>query len=302
MRPLKLGSSMLTRHGGTEKSAAEGASGRQRIPDELPPLEYCVCSELTPSLHFWARTMRRTINSKSFSSEASPMLSKTEMSAIELRAVAERIKSLRQQATEHAVEIGRELLRVKASLPHGAFIKWVEQACEFKIRTAQDLMKLAREADSNAQLVALMMPSTLRVYLSKTTPAAVRNSILGRLSNGERISRNELHSAVLAARSKKGLDKSRGELPLLAGPDLLTAGESPAECEGDRARRVAELLIRRLSKEDYDFVMEGMSWGVWNRVFVWLRAARGAGGRMAGPLPVASLAASSASTSAFNSR
>jgi hypothetical protein len=206
------------------------------------------------------------------------MLSRTEISAIELEAVAQRIKSLRQKATEHAVEIGRELLRVKASLPHGIFVKWVEKACEFKIRTAQDLMKLARAADSNAQLVALMVPSTLRVYLSKTTPPAVRDTVLTRLENGERVSRNELHSAVTAARSRRsGAGQSAvstSDLPRVAAPDLLNAGEGPADIETDRSRRVAELLIRRLSREDYEYVMEGMTWGVWNRVFVWMRAAR----------------------------
>ena len=116
------------------------------------------------------------------------MLVTTGLSAAELEEAAQRIKSLRRAATEHAVEIGRELLRIKESLPRGAFVKWVEKACEFKIRTAQDLMKLAREADTNTKLVALMVPSTLRVYLSKTTPPAVRTSILKRLESGGRLS------------------------------------------------------------------------------------------------------------------
>jgi hypothetical protein len=235
------------------------------------------------------------------------MLSKTEISTIELRAVAERIKTLRQQATEHAVEIGRELLRVKSSLPHGAFVKWVEQACEFKIRTAQDLMKLAREVDSNAQLVALMMPSTLRVYLSKTTPAAVRHSILDRLAQGERISRNELHSAVLADRSRKGTERNRsasreGAAASLLGaaPDLLTAGEGSTEFEDDKSRKIAELLVRRLSRQDYEYVMGGMTWGVWNRVFVWMRAARVDERRQAESVRV--ITASPASATTLNSR
>lgn len=206
------------------------------------------------------------------------MLSKTEISATELEAVAQRIRSLRQKATEHAVEIGRELLRVKASLPHGIFVKWVEKACEFKIRTAQDLMKLAREADSNAQLVALMVPSTLRVYLSKTTPPLVRNTVLTRLEKGERVSRNDLHSAVTAARSRREVENqpvaNGHDLPRVVAPDLLTAGEATPDAEADRSRRVADLLVRRLSREDYDYVMEGMTWGVWNRVFVWMRAAQ----------------------------
>lgn len=208
------------------------------------------------------------------------MLAETTLSPAELQEAAQRIKLLRQAATEHAIEIGRELLRVKESLPHGAFVRWVEKSCEFKIRTAQDLMKLAREAEPNTELLALMVPSTLRVYLSKTTPPAVRCTILNQLKSGERISRSELHSKVLSAKPETkasvGNESARGGRASVsfAGPDLLRAEESQTDLESDRSRMVAELILRRLRQEDYEAIMDGMNWGVWNRVFVWMRAAR----------------------------
>ncbi|MDT2023775.1 DUF3102 domain-containing protein [Methylocella sp. CPCC 101449] len=202
-----------------------------------------------------------------------------ELSAKELQEAALRIKALRRAATEHAVEIGQELLRVKEKLPHGVFVKWVEKACEFKIRTAQDLMKLAREVESDAKLVALMVPSTLRVYLSKTTPPAVRNTILKRLESGERVSRSELYSQISDTKPKAeaGADRrpARKELSssFLAGPETpKTAGKKSNDADGDRARLVAELILQRLTPKDYEFIMEGMNWEVWNRAFVWMRA------------------------------
>jgi hypothetical protein len=142
-------------------------------------------------------------------------------------------------------------------------------------------MKLARAADTNAQLVALMVPSTLRVYLSKSTPADVKSRILRRFEKGERVSRSHLHSAVAAERSKAAIvsvsARNRTDLADLArlpAPDLLAAGEVSTDLHGDRSRQVAELLLSRLSREDYDNIMRGMTWGVWNRVFVWLRAPR----------------------------
>jgi Protein of unknown function (DUF3102) len=204
------------------------------------------------------------------------MLMKTELSATELEQSARRIKMLRHAATEHAVEIGRELLRVKESLPHGSFAKWVEKACEFKIRTAQDLMKLAREADSNTKLVALMVPSTLRLYLSKTTPPAVRNSILKRLENGDRISRSKLQSELVDPSLKSATMTSGRGIPdgARATFNLLGSGGGLAELEGDRSRTVAELLISRLSRKDYELIMDGVNWEIWNRVLVWMKAAR----------------------------
>lgn len=207
--------------------------------------------------------------------------SETQISAAELQDAAQRIKALRRAATEHAVEIGRELLRIKEKLPHGVFVKWVERACEFKIRTAQDLMKIARKAESDTKLVALMVPSTLRVYLSKTTPPAVRSTILKRLESGEHVSRSDLYSEVSGARTKAKTEA--GDHPVqegfsssfFTGFELQSSpNERPDDSGGDRARMVAELILRRLTPKDYELIMEGTNWEVWNRAFVWMRAAR----------------------------
>ncbi len=210
-------------------------------------------------------------------------ISTTQISATELQDVAQKIKALRRAATEHAVEIGRELLGVKEKLPHGVFVKWVEKACEFKIRTAQDLMKLAREADSdtNTKLVALMVPSTLRVYLSKTVSPVVRSTILKRLENGERVSRSELYSQASDTRAKAKVNADDRPAQDGFSSSFFTCRELPGGTEegrsnsgGDQARMVAELILRRLNPEDYRLIMERINWEVWNKAFVWIRSAR----------------------------
>lgn len=203
-----------------------------------------------------------------------------QISAAELQASAQKIRALRRSATEDAIEIGRELLRVKEKTPHGAFVKWVEKSCEFKIRTAQDLMKLAREAEADTKLVALMVPSTLRVYLSKKTPPAVRDSILKRLENGEHVSRSELYPQASAAKTMAKAQAEDHSLregfssAFLAPDPLGGVGTRRSHSGGDRARLVAELLLRHLSARDYALIMEEINWEVWNRVLVWMRAAR----------------------------
>lgn len=210
------------------------------------------------------------------------MSSHLEMSSVELQEIAERIKSLRKRATEHSIEIGRELVRVKARLPHGEFVRWVEAQCEFKIRMAQDLMKLARDAVENQGLAAVMTPSTLRIYLSNRSTSAVRDLVSARAADGQRVSRIELRAAIAGAQAVAGAKvtavpttrraelKSAARLPTRS--DLLTAGEIGSDSELDKSRRVAELLLRRLSRSDLEILMDGITWGVWNRVLVWLRA------------------------------
>jgi DUF3102 family protein len=201
-------------------------------------------------------------------------MSKVVLSPTELSEVADRIRSLRQAATLHAIEIGRELLRVKAGLPHGAFVKWVEKECQFKIRTAQDLMKLAREVDPDAEVTTLMVPSTLRVYLSKNTPPEARQRARTRLQNGECVSRKDINAFVSKREHSDGAAATGSSVDRIAGPELLRSGDASAESEINRSRRIAELLAQRLTQDDYQYLMAGMTWGVWNRVLIWLRTAK----------------------------
>jgi hypothetical protein len=204
------------------------------------------------------------------------MSSKTTISPAELQEAAGRIKVLHKKATEHALEIGRELLRIKAALPHGAFAKWVEKECEFKIRMAQNYMTLAR-AGASAEIG--LVPSTLRLYVSNSTPSTVRQLVKRRLADGDQVSRHDLRTAIVEARKRRPNDANP------ATPDLL-AGDTGTYPEIDRSRKVAELLMQRLSQKDYEYVMDGMTWGTWNRVLVWLRAKPTIAGKPAEAPPI----------------
>src|SRR5262249_49987049 len=139
------------------------------------------------------------------------------------------------------------------------------------------LMKLARELESHKGLAALMLPSTLRIYLSKNTPVEVRQQVKAKLESGEPVSRSALHSAIADAKAKQAKSRPEAETggrPQTSAPDLLASGESGRHSETDKSRRIADLLIQRLDKDDYEYIMDGMNWEIWNRVLVWLRAGR----------------------------
>lgn len=89
-------------------------------------------------------------------------MSSDTLSAAELHERAGRIRLLHQMATEHAIDIGRELIRVEPHFSYRVFAKWVRTECDLKMRTARDLMKLARGADSGGLPIALSFPSKLR--------------------------------------------------------------------------------------------------------------------------------------------
>lgn len=92
------------------------------------------------------------------------------------------------------------------------------------------------------------------------------------------MSRTHLHTAAATERAKAEIvslaPRNRADHARQPMLDLLTAGEVSSDLHGDKSRQVAELLLSRLSREDYENIMHEMTWGVWNRVFVWMRAAQ----------------------------
>ena len=79
--------------------------------------------------------------------------------AIEAREAAQRIRLRLRRSAEDIIEIGRDLLAVKASLPHGSFLPWIEAEFGMSERSARRFMqvadvyagKSARLADLNAE-------------------------------------------------------------------------------------------------------------------------------------------------------
>ena len=52
---------------------------------------------------------------------------------------------LKQQTAQSMIEIGKRLLIVKESLPHGEWGKWLEEKVDFKQTTASKFMRVAKE-------------------------------------------------------------------------------------------------------------------------------------------------------------
>lgn len=52
---------------------------------------------------------------------------------------------LKQQTAQNIIEIGKRLMSVKESLPHGGWGKWLKEQVDFTDRTAQRFMKVASE-------------------------------------------------------------------------------------------------------------------------------------------------------------
>ena len=59
---------------------------------------------------------------------------------------------LKHQTENNLIEIGRRLIAVKESLPHGEWGNWLIEKVDFTVRTAQRLMKVANEFTNTTTL------------------------------------------------------------------------------------------------------------------------------------------------------
>ena len=98
--------------------------------------------------------------------------------ADELRARATTIRSRAGTMTSAIIDIGRNLLVAKQTLPHGCLLPWVKAECGLAPRTAQNYMRVAEFADGKCETVSLLTPSAIYALSSKNAPPVVIREVL----------------------------------------------------------------------------------------------------------------------------
>jgi Protein of unknown function (DUF3102) len=124
-------------------------------------------------------------------------MNSTEVAA--LRAQAARIRKLDLTLTQTVIELGRELIDVKARLQHGQFEAWVEAECGFTSRTANYYMsaaKFAEDQEGNRKRVSDLPPGVVYQLASQSTPPEIVNEVLDRAAKGDIVKPAELKAKI----------------------------------------------------------------------------------------------------------
>ncbi|ASN68264.1 hypothetical protein 10S11_2 [uncultured Caudovirales phage] len=107
---------------------------------------------------------------------------------------------LKQQTAQNIIEIGKRLIAVKESLPHGKWGKWLEEKVDFTDRTAQRFMKVASEFSNTTALSDL--PKS-KVFALLDLPQEERDEFIENNPINE-MSTRELQKAI---KEKQELEK-----------------------------------------------------------------------------------------------
>ncbi len=115
-------------------------------------------------------------------------------------ALTAEILILKQQTAQNIIEIGKRLISVKESLPHGEWGKWLKEKVDFTDRTAQRFIKVANECSNPTALSDL--PKT-KVFALLDLPLEEREEFVKNNPVDEMTTR-ELQEAI---KEKKELEK-----------------------------------------------------------------------------------------------
>ena len=109
-------------------------------------------------------------------------------------------RKLNRTLTATVIELGRELIDVKARLPHGQFGPWVEAECGFTIRTAENYIKAAKfVVGKNETAVSHLAPAVVYQLAAKSAPAA----LVDRVAKGEVVTDGEVKAELAKAKREK---------------------------------------------------------------------------------------------------
>lgn len=155
----------------------------------------------------------------------------------EIRAAAERIKIRMKRTAEDIIEIGRDLIAVKAKLQHGQFLPWIEAEFEMSEAQAQRFMAVAKKFGNQIPQFAGFQPSVL--YSLASAPTEVVAQIETRVAAGQHVTVAEI--ARLKAEHKAEADQLKLEAAETARK--LTELEEKSQAKAEAASRREAYLI-----------------------------------------------------------
>ena len=92
-----------------------------------------------------------------------------------------RINIQLRRTAEDIVEIGKDLIAVKESLPHGCFLPWIEAEFGMSQWAARNFMKFATTYGDNSGIIHDLSPTALYALAAPKTPIEVQEEIERRI-------------------------------------------------------------------------------------------------------------------------
>ena len=102
----------------------------------------------------------------------------TVISADELTRIEQEIKQYKCNMAISMIEIGDRLIRVKSSMPHGDFCKWLDNNVDMSDRNARNYMRVAKIYDTPEKRKSIANLGSTKVLMLAELPNEVRDNFI----------------------------------------------------------------------------------------------------------------------------
>lgn len=158
---------------------------------------------------------------------------------------------VRDTAIRGAIEIGKRLMEAKSVVPYGSWGKWLEDNVSYSERTAQDLMRIAREYSRTETETLSQIQNKEQAVLLLALDARERAAFVEE-HDMQTISTRELEDELRRmreedARKQLTIEELVGQVNTMTVQLTEMAGE-PAPTADDEASRRAEELEKQLQE------------------------------------------------------
>jgi hypothetical protein len=171
-----------------------------------------------------------------------------------LRKQAARIRDRIRTTTAAIIAIGDDLRAVKDDLEHGQFCRWVEHACGFGLRSAQNYMAAAKFAEGKSATVAHFAPATVYKLAAKNAPAEVVNEVISRAEVGEIMPDSRVTEMIADARAEARRAKAEAKLSPAQRKRRASIAASRKQQAGERERKEEDR--RRKQQRVFKFIVD----------------------------------------------
>jgi hypothetical protein len=132
-------------------------------------------------------------------------LSLSRETAEKVQAATVRIRERMKRTVEDVIQIGRDLIKVKAVLGHGVFGKWLKTELGWSHKTSERFVSVAETFGpifDNLSILPLQ-PSAAYVLAAPSVPVEARQMAITRAQAGETITHNIARALIAEFRDKK---------------------------------------------------------------------------------------------------
>lgn len=152
------------------------------------------------------------------------------------------IRSNASDIAKKGIEMGEALNRQKKQMGHGLFMAWVRDECRLSDRTAQVLMKAARDVAANPQMNAHLEASRISIgaidlLFASGTATNIRDQVEALLVDGQKVT-------VADIRRMKAETKAAQNGRELAALDAEAAEKKAADLEASQSEEAAKIAKR----------------------------------------------------------